>query len=147
MSAAIRKKAVEKGLIAVDAEMTEKEIFLLIFEPGFSTAANITSVSGRGVGMDVVKKAIESLRGGIDIESIKGRGTTITLKLPLTLAIIDGLLVRIAADHYVFPLASVNECIELTAEDREISSGRNLANVRNQIVPYITAQGTFQYRR
>jgi two-component system chemotaxis sensor kinase CheA len=141
--AAIRKKAVEKSLIAADAEMTEKEIFLLIFEPGFSTAANITNVSGRGVGMDVVKKAIESLRGGIDIESSRGRGTTITLRLPLTLAIINGLLVRIAADHYVFPLASVNECIELTAETREAAYGRNLANVRNRIVPYIRLREHF----
>ena len=141
--AAIRKKAVEKSLIAADAEMTEKEIFLLIFEPGFSTAANITNVSGRGVGMDVVKKAIELLRGGIDIESSRGMGTTITLRLPLTLAIIDGLLVRIAADHYVFPLSSVNECIELTEETRDAAYGRNLANVRNRIVPYIRLREHF----
>jgi two-component system chemotaxis sensor kinase CheA len=93
--------------------------------------------------MDVVKKAIESLRGGIDIESSRGRGTTITLRLPLTLAIINGLLVRIAADHYVFPLASVNECIELTAETREAAYGRNLANVRNRIVPYIRLREHF----
>jgi len=142
-AAAIRAKAVQKGLIAADAELTEKEIYLLIFEPGFSTAANVTSVSGRGVGMDVVKKAIESLRGSIDIESSRERGTAITLKLPLTLAIIDGLLVRIAEDHYVFPLSSVNECIELTAKARETAHGRNLANVRNRIVPYIRLREHF----
>jgi len=142
-AAAIRVKAIQKGLIAADAEMTEKEIYLLIFEPGFSTAENVTSVSGRGVGMDVVKKAIESLRGSIDIESSRGKGTTITLRLPLTLAIIDGLLVRIAEDHYVFPLSSVNECIELTEGARERSSGRNIANVRNRIVPFIRLREQF----
>ena len=143
-AAAIRKKAIEKGLITKDADLTEKEIFSLILEPGFSTAASITSVSGRGVGMDVVKQAIEALRGCIGIESIRGRGTTITLKLPLTLAIIDGLLVRIAEDHYVFPLSSVNECIELTAADRETSCGRNLVNVRNHIVPYVRLREQFK---
>jgi two-component system chemotaxis sensor kinase CheA len=140
---AIRSKAVQKGLISAEAELTEKEIFMLIFEPGFSTAATVTSVSGRGVGMDVVKRAIESLRGNIDVESARGKGTTITLKLPLTLAIIDGLLVRIAGDHYVFPLSSVNECIELTADDRCRASGRNLANVRGNIVPYIRLREHF----
>jgi two-component system chemotaxis sensor kinase CheA len=140
---AIRKKALEKGLITAEAMLTEKEIFSLILEPGFSTAASVTSVSGRGVGMDVVKKAIESLRGSIDMESSKGRGTTITLKLPLTLAIIDGLLVNISGDFYVFPLSSVNECVELAAAARAATSGRNIANVRGRIVPYIRLREQF----
>jgi len=139
----IRSKAVEKGLIDPDAEISEKEIFGLILLPGFSTATKITNVSGRGVGMDVVKRNIEGLRGSIDISSIKGEGTTITLKLPLTLAIIDGLLVTIGDEIYVIPLSIVEECIELTDADRERAHGRNMANVRGEIVPYISLREQF----
>ncbi len=140
---AIRSKAVEKGLIDPEAELSEKDIFELILTPGFSTAAKITNVSGRGVGMDVVKRNIEALRGYIDIVSKKGEGTTITLKLPLTLAIIDGLLVTIGGDIYVIPLAIVEECIELTDEDIERAHGKNMANVRGEIVPYINLREQF----
>lgn len=113
----IRAKAEEKGLLAPDTELNDREIYSLIFEPGFSTAAKVTGISGRGVGMDVVKKSIEDLRGTIDIESRKGAGTTITLELPLTLAIIDGLLVDIGNDHYVIPLSAVEECVNITREE------------------------------
>ena len=140
---AIRTKAVERGLIAADAELSEKELFELILLPGFSTAKNITNVSGRGVGMDVVKQAIEGLRGHIEIGSKKGEGSTITLKLPLTLAIIEGLLVRIAEDFFVFPLSAVEECVELTRADVAGSHGRNVANVRGQIVPYVRLREQF----
>jgi two-component system chemotaxis sensor kinase CheA len=140
---AIHAKAVEKGLIAATAELSDKEIFAQIFEPGFSTAKQVTSVSGRGVGMDVVKRAIESLRGTINIDSKKGAGTTITVKLPLTLAIIESLLVRIGPDCFVIPLALVNECIELTRDDVENSHGRNIANVRGRIVPYVPLREQF----
>jgi two-component system chemotaxis sensor kinase CheA len=142
-STAIREKAVEKGLIAADAELTEQELREFIFEPGFSTAETVTGVSGRGVGMDVVKKAIDALRGAIEIDTRSGTGTTITLKLPLTLAIIDGFLTKIAAEHFIFPLSSVEECIELTRKDASKSGGRHLVNIRGHIVPYIRLREQF----
>ena len=143
---AIRAKAVEKGLIPATAELSDKEIFAQIFEPGFSTAKQVTSVSGRGVGMDVVKRAIDALRGTITIDSQKGVGTTIIVRLPLTLAIIESLLVRIGPDCFVMPLAQVNECVELTREDVGNSHGRNIANVRGRIVPYVPLRERFGMR-
>lgn len=140
---AIRAKAVEKGMISADAELTEKEIYSLVLAPGFSTAKTVTNVSGRGVGMDVVKRAIDNLRGSIGITSQKGIGTTITLKLPLTLAIIEGLLVLIGKEYFVLPLSAVEECVELTRQDIANSHGRHLANVRGQIVPYIRLREQF----
>ena len=133
----IRRKAVEKGIIQADAELDENEIQHLLFAPGFSTAEKITDVSGRGVGMDVVKRSIESLRGSIDLSSVKGEGTTITLKLPLTLAIIDGLLVQIGEGYFVLPLSSVEECVELTGEQRKSRKNGNILNIRGDIVPYV----------
>ena len=140
---AIRAKAVEKGLIEPDSELSEKDTFSLILEPGFSTAEKVTNVSGRGVGMDVVKRSIEALRGTIDISSQRGVGTTITLKIPLTLAIIDGLLVKIGEEVFVIPLSLVEECVELTAEDIEKAHGRHIANVRGEIVPYVNLRDKF----
>lgn len=142
--AAIRKRAIEKGLIQADTEKTQREIFNLIFAPGFSTSTTVTSVSGRGVGMDVVKRGIEALRGSIEIDSSPGHGTTITLKLPLTLAIIDGLLVESGGDKYVLPLAVIEECVELTRENVQHNHGRNMLNIRGQIVPYISLRERFQ---
>jgi two-component system chemotaxis sensor kinase CheA len=110
--------------------------------PDFSTAKNVTSMSGRGVGLDVVKKAIDALRGSIEITSTRGAGATITLKLPLTLAIIDGFLTKIGAEHFIFPLASVEECIELK-RDTAKSSNRHLVNVRGHMVPYIRLREQF----
>lgn len=140
----IRLKAIEKGLLAAEAERSEKELLQMIFSPGFSTAGSVTSVSGRGVGMDVVKRSIENLRGSIDISSRQGEGTTITLKLPLTLAIIDGLLVEIAADKYVLPLSAIEECVELTRDDLDKTHGRNILNIRGQIVPFIPLREHFE---
>ncbi|MBU1101822.1 MAG: chemotaxis protein CheA [Bacteroidetes bacterium] len=140
----IRAKAVKNGLITENAELSETEIFALIFAPGFSTAQKITNVSGRGVGMDVVKRAIESLRGTVDVKSKKGEGTTIVLKLPLTLAIIDGLLVKIADDHYILPLSSVEECVELTTNDIKNAHGRHIINIRGGITPYISLRERFE---
>ncbi len=139
----IRVKAEEKGLIAANAELTDKEIFAQIFAPGFSTAATVTSVSGRGVGMDVVKRGIEGLRGAIDIDSQVGAGTTITLRIPLTLAIIESLLVKISDHHFVLPLAAVEECVELSREDVAAAHGRNLARVRGSLTPYICLRNQF----
>ncbi len=142
----IRKKAVEKGLIPADADLEENEIQNLIFAPGFSTAAAITDLSGRGVGMDVVKKSIENLRGAIDLVSRKGEGTTITLKLPLTLAIIDGLLVQIGEGFFVLPLSSVEECVELTESQRKSSKNGNILNIRGDIVPYVRLRDEYDIR-
>ena len=139
----IRAKAVQKCLIAPEAVLSEKEIFSLIFAPGFSLAKEVTNVSGRGVGMDVVKKGIENLQGGIEIISRKGMGTSIILKLPLTMAIIDGLLVKIGDIHYIMPLAAIEECIELTREDLARAHGKHIANIRGEIVPYILLRELF----
>ena len=140
---AIRRKAVEKGVIAPDAQLGDRDLYSLILLPGFSTAAQVTDVSGRGVGMDVVKQAIDALRGMIEISSVRGQGTTITLSLPLTLAIIDGFLTRIGPAHFVIPLSLVDECVELTASKAVSSSGRTLLNVRGELVPYIRLRERF----
>jgi two-component system chemotaxis sensor kinase CheA len=142
-AAGIRAKAVEKGLIAADAILSERELFALIFAPGFSMVKEVTSVSGRGVGMDIVKRAIDALQGTIDIASKNGRGTTITLKLPLTLAIIDGLIVKIGETFFVLPLSVVDECVELTEEDAAAAHCQELANIRGELVPYISLRQRF----
>lgn len=139
----IRAKAVEKGLVSAELSLSESEIYQLIFLPDFSTAREVTSVSGRGVGMDVVKRSIESLQGTIDVISEKDRGTTITLKLPLTMAIIDGLLVCIEDTHYIMPLAAIEECVELTRKDVEEAHGKHIASIRGEIVPYIHLRQLF----
>jgi len=139
----IREKAIERGLMTASTELSDKEIYNMIFAPGFSTAEKVTSVSGRGVGMDVVKKGIEALRGSIEINSEPGKGSTITLRIPLTLAIIESLLVRIDSNYFVLPLSHVEECVELTREDIQNAHGRNLANVRGSIIPYIPLREQF----
>ncbi|NUR11488.1 MAG: chemotaxis protein CheA [Bradyrhizobium sp.] len=146
-TARIRAKAEEQGLIAAGAVLTDHEIHQFLFHPGFSTAQTISALSGRGVGMDVVKRTIENMRGSIDLSTRPGQGTTVTLRLPLTLAIIEGLLIRVGEGRYIIPLSAVEECIELTAED-ERSRGRNFLNVRGNLVPFLrlreimTASGT-----
>jgi len=144
---AVRARAVEKGLIAADAQLTETEIFSLILAPGFSTAKQITDVSGRGVGMDVVRRSVEALRGTLDIASKAGAGATVTLRLPLTLAIIDGLLVQVGDARFVLPLANSLECVELTERDIEASHGKPLANVRGELIPYIRISDYFDMKR
>lgn len=140
---AIKRKALEKGLITTENDLPEDAIFNLIFSAGFSTAEIVTDVSGRGVGMDVVKRSIEALRGSISISSKQGRGTSITIKLPLTLAIIEGLLVKAGEESFVAPLSVVEECIELTREDVIKSHGNTLAKVRGELVPYIRLRDWF----
>jgi len=134
---AVRARAVEKGLIAAEAQLAESEIFSLILAPGFSTAKQITDVSGRGVGMDVVRRNVEALRGSIEITSKPGGGTAVTLRLPLTLAIIDGLLVRVGPTRFILPLANTVECVELTRQDVHNANGKHLAYIRGEVVPYI----------
>ncbi len=140
---AIRAKAVKKGQISEDDELTDNEILMQIFAAGFSTADTISDVSGRGVGMDVVKRCTESLRGTVEISSEKTVGTAISLKLPLTLAIIDGLLVGLDESFYVVPLSTVEECVELTKEKTEETNGRHILNVRGEAVPYIPLREMF----
>lgn len=140
---AIRAKAVEKQLIGADANLSETEIFNLIFLPDFSTATHITAVSGRGVGMDVVRKQIDALRGGIQLSSVRGKGTTISLALPLTLAIIEGLLVTIAGDPFIIPMSVVMENVELHRAERARNNGRNLITVRGELIPYLHLRELF----
>lgn len=140
---AIRAKAIEKSLIGADAVLSDKETYDLIFQPGFSTAVEVTNLSGRGVGMDVVRRQIEMLRGSIQIESQPGVGTTIRLILPLTLAIIDGLLVELAGDHYIIPLSAVCETVELSRAERARANGRNLITVRGELIPYLRLREMF----
>lgn len=130
----VRAKAEESGLIKPDQVLSDQELFQLIFHPGFSTAAQVSNLSGRGVGMDVVKRTIESLRGTIEVASEPGEGSTIALRIPLTLAIIEGLLVRVGEEQYVIPLSSVEECIELSLEDDMRHRGRSLISLRGALV-------------
>jgi two-component system chemotaxis sensor kinase CheA len=139
----IRRKAIEKGLIEEESNLADKEVLGLVLASGFSTAEDLTSVSGRGVGLDVVKRSTEALRGSVDIDSKVGMGTSITLRLPLTLAIIEGLLVEVAGGYFVIPLSSVEECIELVNGDSEAKSGRRLIRIRDEIVPYIKLREQF----
>ncbi|MFW5855179.1 MAG: chemotaxis protein CheA [Thermodesulfobacteriota bacterium] len=141
---AILSKAVEKGLIPSDADLAENEIHSLIFTPGFSTAKQVSGVSGRGVGMDVVKRRVESLRGSVEIHSKRNAGTTLTLKLPLTLAIADGLLVKIGEDEYVLPLLSVEECVELTREEADKARERRMMNVRGELISFVSLRDLFK---
>lgn len=142
-TARIRAKAVERGLVAPEAKLSEKEVQQLIFLAGFSTAERVSEVSGRGVGMDVVKRAIEALRGTIEIESKPGRGTTVTLSVPLTLAIIEGLMVGVDGDRYILPLSSVLETITFDPSSRTRSNGRNLVELRRELVPYVDLRDVF----
>lgn len=142
-AAAIRAKAIEKNLISPEAQLSETEIFHLIFLPGFSTARQVSSLSGRGVGMDVVKKGIEKLRGSVNVSSVAGHGTTISLTLPLTLAIIDGLLVEIDGDRFIVPMSAVIENVELHRAERFRNNGRNAAAVRGELIPYIRLREIF----
>jgi len=140
---AIHSKAVERGLLAPEATPSHQDLFNLIFQPGFSTAKTLSNVSGRGVGMDVVKRSIDALRGSVEVQSTKGQGTTIRLRLPLTLAIIEGLMVTVGETRYVLPMSLVEECVELAREDVERSHGNNLATVRSELVPYLRLREWF----
>ncbi len=140
---AVRARAVERGLIGPDAQLTDSEIHALLFQPGFSTAKEVTDISGRGVGMDVVRRNVDKLRGSIDVASRPGQGTTVTLRLPLTLAIIDGLLVVVGDAYFVLPLADTLECIELPRAEIDNANGKHLISVRGRVVPYIRLREHF----
>jgi two-component system, chemotaxis family, sensor kinase CheA len=142
-TAAILGKARQRDLVPADAELSEREIFDLIFLPGFSTAAQVTDVSGRGVGMDVVKREVDSLRGSISVHSQPGRGTRIDLSLPLTLAIIEGLMVHVAEESFVIPLSAVEECLELTPDRFATTRQRNIIQVRGAAIPLMRLRDIF----
>jgi two-component system, chemotaxis family, sensor kinase CheA len=133
----LKRKAQEKGLITETSNLTDKEAFNLIFAAGFSTAEQVSNISGRGVGMDVVRRNIESLRGNIYIDSQLGKGTTITIQLPLTLAIIDGFNVRLDQESYIFPLDMVHECITLTNDQIEEAAQHNYITLRDEVLPVV----------
>ena len=139
----IRAKAIERGLITSEAQLTAGQVFALVLEPGFSTAETITELSGRGVGMDVVRRTIEGLRGVIEIDSKLGQGTTVTLRLPLTLAIIDGLLIEIADERYTLPMSSVKEIFELPLDKRIASRNGDYLDIRGQFVPFVRLRHLF----
>jgi len=139
----ILRKAREKGLVGAQQQLSEGEIQQLIFAPGFPTAEQLSKLSGRGVGMDVVKQNIEALRGSIDIISQPGQGCTMRIRLPLTLAIIDGFLVAVGDSSFVIPLDQVVECIDLSASDRRAADRRQYVDLRGQILPYTRLRETF----
>jgi two-component system chemotaxis sensor kinase CheA len=138
----IRAKAIQKGLISAETPLTRKEILDLIFIPGFSTAANITDVSGRGVGMDVVKRKIADIRGEVDVESEVNIGTTLTIKLPLTLSIIDGLLVKIDDVHYVIPLSVIDK-IYAVEHSKLMKAFNNTIVLDGEQIPFFYLRNEF----
>lgn len=145
---AIKAKALEKGLITDRdaATMSDKEAFSLIFKAGFSTAAAITNISGRGVGMDVVKTNIEKLNGIIDIESQLGMGTTLKLKIPLTLAIIQALIVGVQEEFYAIPLSSVLETVRISQDEIYTVDGKSVLRLRDEVLPLVHMSSIFEVR-
>ena len=137
----ILAKAQERGLIDVGRTLTESEIFNLIFEPGFSTAEQVTNLSGRGVGMDVVKRNITALRGEVTLRSDEGAGTTVSVRLPLTLAIINGFQIGLGESMFVLPLESIEECIEFSSE-----AGHDFTSLRGEVLPFIQLRDMFNVK-
>lgn len=137
----ILAKAIERGLIEEGQNLTDSEVFGFIFEAGFSTAASVTNLSGRGVGMDVVKRNITALRGSVGIRSEEGKGTTVTVRLPLTLAIINGFQVAVGKSSFVLPLETIEECVEFSAEE-----GHDFANLRGTVLPFVRLRDVFATR-
>jgi len=140
----ILKKAREKGLVSEEEELSETEIYQLIFKPGFSTAEKVTDVSGRGVGMDVVKKALEKLRGKVEIRTKIGKGTTFIIKLPLTLAIIDGIIVKVGKHRYILPTVAVQEVFRPTRQQYNTYAEKGeMINIRNTLFPLVRLHRLF----
>ena len=137
----ILAKAAERGLVEDGRSLTDSEVFGFIFEAGFSTAEKVTNLSGRGVGMDVVKRNITALRGTVGIKSEEGHGTTVTVRLPLTLAIINGFQVTVGTSSFVLPLETIEECVEFSAED-----GHDFANLRGAVLPFVRLRDVFGTR-
>lgn len=141
--AKILRKAVERGLVSGDAQLSEREIDRLIFAPGFSTADQVSNLSGRGVGMDVVRRDIEALRGTVDIDTEPGKGTRIRIRLPLTLAIIDGFRVGIDKASFVLPVDMIVECVELAGAIRDAARTRGYLDMRGEVLPLLWLREAF----
>jgi len=139
---AILQQARNRGIIAEGSHLSESDIHNLVFQPGFSTSEKVSELSGRGVGLDVVRRNVNALSGTVHVESRKGQGTTFTIRLPLTLAIIDGFAVSVDAETYVVPLNAVKECLELPAE-KHCSEGAGVLNLRGEALPYIRLRDLF----
>lgn len=141
----ILRKAVERGLVYEGEDLSDERVFRLIFQPGMSTAEEVTSLSGRGVGMDVVQRNIEALRGRIELQSAPDRGTTVRIRLPLTLAIIDGFLVRVSTSYFILPLDLVDECVEFSPTDAAQES--DMMATRSGALPVIRLKDFFQLEK
>ncbi|MEM5948428.1 chemotaxis protein CheA [Spirochaetia bacterium 38H-sp] len=141
---AVRKRAIDRGLIHPNKVLSQVEAFNLIFEPGFSTAKKVTNVSGRGVGLDVVKKQIEKLNGSISVWSEKGAGTHFTIKLPLTLAIIQGLMVEVGKERYAIPVTSVIDCHRIKPDEIRFIDGYEVFDVRDDVVSLLRLNRLFK---
>jgi two-component system chemotaxis sensor kinase CheA len=139
-------KALERGLVQANQVLSDRDAWNLIFEPGFSTAAQVSNLSGRGVGMDVVKRSVMELRGTVEVDSDPGAGTTIRLRLPLTLAIIDGFLVGVGGSVFVVPLEMVEECVELSSVARQETHGHDYVNLRGKVLPFVKVRELFGVR-
>ncbi|UWP97289.1 chemotaxis protein CheA [Aliiroseovarius crassostreae] len=143
----VHKLAIEKGLVPADLQLTESEVDNLLFLPGFSTASEVSNLSGRGVGMDVVRSAIQALGGRISISSEQGKGTTFSISLPLTLAVLDGMIVTVAKETLVVPLNSILETLTLTGPDlKEFGPETQVVNIRNTFVPLLDLGAELGYR-
>ncbi|MHB8835666.1 MAG: chemotaxis protein CheA [Candidatus Methylomirabilia bacterium] len=141
---AVRQRAIQRGLIGESEQPAERELHALMFLPGFSTSEKVTKISGRGVGLDVVKRAVEGLRGRVFVQSRAGEGTVFEIRIPLTLAIIEGLEVVLGGDHLILPLAVVKECVELVRRPGDHGRERSLAEIRGELVPYVRLRDWFQ---
>jgi two-component system, chemotaxis family, sensor kinase CheA len=139
----IAARAAAMGLAGDPARMTDEDLARAVFEPGLSTAEQVTGISGRGVGMDVVRRNVEALRGSVTLESEEGRGTTVSIRVPLTLAIIQGFKVGIAGESYILPLDSVLECVELPAGEGVVSAATGIVNLRGKPLPYLRLRDQF----
>jgi two-component system chemotaxis sensor kinase CheA len=139
----IARKAVAMGLATESARLSDEDLARIVFEPGFSTAERVTELSGRGVGMDVVRRNVEALRGSVAIVSEAGKGTTVTIRVPLTLAIIQGFKVGIGQEAYILPLDAVVECLELPESETASPYAHGVVNLRGKPLPYLRLRDHF----
>jgi two-component system chemotaxis sensor kinase CheA len=139
----VAERARRQGLIEDESRLGDQDVHRLVFESGFSTAEEVTDLSGRGLGLDVVRRNIQALRGSVSLTSEPGRGATFTIRLPLTLAIIDGFALRVEDETFVLPMDAVVECLELPAEEAARSLGRGVLNLRGSVLPYLCLRDHF----
>jgi two-component system chemotaxis sensor kinase CheA len=141
----ILKKAIEKGLVASDERLSEQQINALVFHAGFSTADVVTDVSGRGVGMDVVRNNIEDIGGRVEVQSERGKGSTFQITLPLTLAILDGQLIQVGNETYVIPLLSIVETVQVDLEKLNVISGSEIIyRLRGEVIPVVDMRALYK---